>query len=129
MKMNKAVYDTRFFVQLYYSNDERFLKKIRAEKAKKEKYVSAVVVHEIYNLALSREGREVAKLKVNFLKQGFEVVSVDDQIAQISAELRHKYNLSMGDSMIAATAVLLKAVCISDDPHFKQIKEIETTWI
>jgi len=35
----------------------------------------------------------------------------------------------MGDSMIAATASILKAVCISDDPHFKQIKEIETTWI
>jgi predicted nucleic acid-binding protein len=35
----------------------------------------------------------------------------------------------MGDSMIAATAFVLKAVCISDDPHFKQIKEIETEWI
>ena len=127
--MNKAVYDTRFFTQLYYSKDEPLLKKIKAEKARKEKYVSAVVVHEIYNLAIAREGREIAKLKVAFLKQGFEVVPVDDQIAQISAELRHKYDLSMGDSMIAATASLLKAVCISDDPHFKQIKEIETTWI
>jgi len=127
--MNKAVYDTRFFTQLYYSKDEPLLKKIRAEKARKEKYVSAVVVHEIYNLAIACEGREVAKLKVAFLKQGFEVVAVDDQIAQISAELRHKYDLSMGDSMIAATASILKAVCISDDPHFKQIKEIETTWI
>jgi predicted nucleic acid-binding protein len=127
--MNKAVYDTRFFTQLYYSKDEPLLKKIKAEKARKEKYVSAVVVHEIYNLALTREGRDVAKLKVVFLKQGFEVVPVDDQIAQISAELRHKYDLSMGDSMIAATASLLKAICISDDPHFKQIKEIETSWI
>jgi predicted nucleic acid-binding protein len=35
----------------------------------------------------------------------------------------------MGDSMIAATAFVLKAVCISDDPHFEQIKEIETAWI
>ena len=127
--MNKAVYDTRFFTQLYYSKDEPLLKKIKAEKARKEKYVSAVVVHEIYNLAIAREGREVAKLKVALLKQGFEVVAVDDQIAQISAELRHKYDLSMGDSMIAATASILKAACISDDPHFKQIKEIETTWI
>jgi len=127
--MNKAVYDTRFFTQLYYSKDEPLLKKIKAEKARKEKYVSAVVIHEIYNLAIAREGREVAKLKVTLLKQGFEVVPVDDQIAQISAELRHKYDLSMGDSMIAATASILKAVCISDDPHFKQIKEIETTWI
>ena len=35
----------------------------------------------------------------------------------------------MGDRMIAATASILKAVCFSDDPHFKQIKEIETNWI
>jgi predicted nucleic acid-binding protein len=35
----------------------------------------------------------------------------------------------MGDSMIASTAFVLKAVCITDDQHIKQIKEIETAWI
>jgi predicted nucleic acid-binding protein len=69
------------------------------------------------------------KNQVAHLKEEFEMVPVDYQIAQISAELRHKYNLPMGDSMIAATASVLKAVCVSDDPHFEQIKEIETTWI
>ncbi len=128
MKMNKAVYDTRFFVDSFYSKDESMLKKIRAHRARK-RYVSAIVVHEVYNLAIKRESRETAKNQVAHIKEEFEVVPVDDQIAQISAELRHKYNLSMGDSMIAATAFVLKAVCISDDPHFEQIKEIETTWI
>ena len=126
--MNKAVYDTRFFSQLYYSKDEPLLKKIKAEKARKEKYVSAVVVHEIYSLAISREGREIAKLKVAFLKQDFKILPVDSQIAEISAELRQKYKLSMGDSMIAATAMSQNAVCFSDDPHFSQIKEIKTVW-
>ena len=127
--MNKAVYDTRFFAELYYSKDKDLREKIKQEKARKQKYVSTVVVHEVYKLALSREGRETARLKVAFLRQGFEVVPVDEQIAQISAELRQKYNLSMGDSMIAATASILNAVCISDDPHLQQIKEIQTTWI
>jgi len=126
--MNKAVYDTRFFTQLYYSKDEPLLKKIKAEKARKEKYVSAVVVHEIYNLAIACEGREIAKLKVTFLKQDFKILPVDSQIAETSAELRQKYKLSMGDSMIAATAMSLNAVCFSDDPHFIQIKEIKTVW-
>jgi predicted nucleic acid-binding protein len=128
MKMNKAAYDTRFFVDSYYSKDESLLKKIRAHRARK-RYVSAVVVHEIYNLALKREVRETAKNQVAHLKEEFEVIPVDNQIAQISAELRHKYHLSMGDSIIAATASMLKAVCITDDPHFEQIKEIETEWI
>jgi predicted nucleic acid-binding protein len=128
--MNKAaVYDTRFFAEFYRSEDEAVQKKIRAEKARKRRYVSAVVIHELYSIALADEGREVAKNKVAYVKQEFEIIPVDSRIAEVSAELRHKYRLSMGDSMIAATASVLKAVCISDDPHFNQIKEIETAWI
>lgn len=126
--MNKAVYDTRFFVESYYSKDKSLLTKIKSHKAKK-RYISAIVIHEVYNLALAREGREVAKIKIAHLLKDFEVVPVDNQIAQTSAELRYKYQLSMGDSMIAAAALMLKAICISDDPHFKQIKEIVTEWI
>jgi predicted nucleic acid-binding protein len=75
-----------------------------------------------------REGRETAKLRISLLKKTFKVIPVDDQIAEMSAELRQKYQLSMGDSMISATTATLNAVCISDDPHFKQIKEIHTAW-
>ncbi len=127
--MNKASYDSRFFVEFFYSKDENLQRKIRVEKKRKEKYVSTVVIHEIYKLSLAREGRETATLRAVLMKKDFQVVPVDDQIAQISAELRHRYNLSMGDSMVAATASILKAVCVSDDPHFQQINEIKTTWI
>ena len=126
--MNKAVYDTRFFADSCYSKDESLLKKISAQRTRK-RYVSAIVVPEVYNLAIKREGHETAKNQVAYLREEFEVVPVDDQIAETSAELRHKYHLSMGDSMIAATAFVLKAVCISDDLHFEQIKEIETARI
>lgn len=130
MTMNKAaVYDTRFFIELYNSKDELTKKKASREKQRKKRYVSTVVVHELYNNSLSKEGRETARLKVTFLKKEFEIIPVDDQVAEVSAELRHKYHLSMGDSMIAATASVLRATCITDDPHFKQIKEIETSWI
>lgn len=126
--MNKAVYDSRFFADLFYTTNDSLYKKILNQKVR-TRFTSAVVIHEIYRLALKREGRETAKLKVTLIKKDFQVISVDEQIAQISAEFRHKYQLSMGDSMIAATASLLKAVCITDDPHFKQIKEIQTEWI
>ena len=127
--MNRAVYDTRFFAQFYYSKDEKHLRRLRAEKRQPEKYASTVVIHELYNLTLEREGRETAVLRVALLKQEFKVVPVTSEIAEISAEFRHKYDLSMGDSMIAATASSLKALCVSDDPHFQKIKEIKTTWI
>jgi predicted nucleic acid-binding protein len=128
--MNKvAVYDTRFFTQLYSSTDDEKRRKIRAEMVRKEKYVSSVVIHEFYHITIAVEGRETAKTKVAYVKEGFEIIPVDTQIAEVSAELRHKYHISMGDSMIAATALMLKAVCITDDQHIKQIKEIETAWI
>ena len=127
--MLKAVYDSRFFVEFFYSKEGDLRRKIKEEKKCKERYVSAVAIHEVYRLSLAREGRETAKLRATLMAKDFQVVSVDDQIGRVSAELRNKYDLSMGDSMIAATALKLNAVCISDDPHFQQIKEIKTTWI
>ena len=128
--MSKAVYDTRFFVELYYSKDEQLLQRIKAEKQRRqEKFISTIVIHEVYKLTLQREGRETAMLRTALLKQDFKVILVTAEIAEVSAELRQRHKLLMGDSMIAATAANLKAPCVSDDPHFKQIKEIKTTWI
>jgi len=127
--MNRAVYDTRFFAAAYYSKDEKLAQRIREEKTRSEKFISTVVIHEVYRLSLQREGRETAMLRIALLKQDFKVIPVTAEIAEISAELRQKHQLSMGDSMIAATASSLKALCVTDDPHFKRIKEIKTTWI
>ena len=60
--MNKsAVYDTRFFVESYRTQDEAFRKKINAEKARKKRYVSTVVIHELYKTVIATEGREGKK--------------------------------------------------------------------
>ena len=77
----------------------------------------------MYKFALAREGREAGKSIVTALSEDFEIIPVDQQIAKVSSEPSHKYRLPMGDSMIAAMALILKAVCISDDSHFKQIKK------
>ena len=55
--MDKAVFDTRFLVELYYSKDARIKHKLAKQKRCPEKYLSAITVHEIYKLALSLEGR------------------------------------------------------------------------
>ena len=62
--MNKsAVYDTRFFVESYRTQDEAFRKKINAEKARKKRYVSTVVIHELYKTVIATEGREAQETK------------------------------------------------------------------
>jgi predicted nucleic acid-binding protein len=128
--MARTVYDTRFFIEHYYSKDKQVLEKTTEEiRRNKEKYVSAIVIHEVYQLTLLREGRETAVLRTSLLEKDFKIVKVDSSIAKGSAELRWKHKISMTDSMIAATALNLNATCFSDDPHFKTVKEIKTKWI
>lgn len=130
MKMSKTVYDTRFFIEHYYSKNQEVLQKTKEELRKtKQRYISAIVIHEVYQLTLGREGRETAILRTELLKGDFKIVNVDSEIARNSAGLRFKYKIPMADSMIAATCLCLNASCFSDDPHFKAIKEIKTKWI
>ncbi len=125
-----SIYDTRFFIEHYYSKDDKVLQKtanmIRLDK---NKMISAIAVHEIYKLTLERDGREVADHRIRLIEKDFKIISVDSRIAKISAELRHKYRIPMADSIIAATAKATKTVCITDDIHMKQIKEINVQWI
>ncbi len=128
--MPKTVYDTRFFLEHYYSQREDTLRKTRGAIRKvKERFISAIALHEIYWLTLEHEGKQTAQLRADLLVKDFKVIKVDAEIAKSSAELRHKYQISMADSIIAATALSLKATCLSDDPHFKKVDEIKTTWI
>jgi predicted nucleic acid-binding protein len=128
--MSKTVYDTRFFIEHYYSKDDDVLRKTKEEMRKtRERYISTILIHEVYQLTLTREGRETAILRTNLLEKDFRIVDVNSEIAKSSAELRHKYKTSMADSIIAATSLSLNAICVSDDPHLKLIKEIKTKWI
>jgi len=128
--MSRTVYDTRFFIEHYYSKDQEVLQKTREEMRRtKERYVSAIVIHEVYQLTLKTEGREAAVLRTSLLGKDFKIINVDSTIAKSSAELRYKYKASMADSLIAATSLSLDATCLSDDPHLQAIKEIKTRWL
>ena len=50
--MSRTVYDTRFFIEHYYSKDEKVLQRTKEEMRSREKYVSAIVIHEVYQLHL-----------------------------------------------------------------------------
>ncbi len=128
--MSSATYDTRFFVEHYYSDNAGVTASTTREiRKQKEKSVSAIVLHELYNLTLQREARQVAVLRAELLRKDFGVVPVDGELAIASAELRKKYGTPMADSIIAATAIMLRTVCVTDDPHITKIREVRTRWI
>jgi predicted nucleic acid-binding protein len=128
--MPKTVFDTRFFIEHYYSKDKQTLQKTtQTIRNTKQKHVSTITIHEVYQLTLQKEGRETAKLRADLLEKDFKPISVDTETAKTSAEIRHKHKIPMADSIIAATTQHLKATCITDDPHLTTIKEIKTRWI
>ncbi len=68
---------------------------------------------------------EVAQLRAISMGEEFQVIPVDGQIAQLSAELRHKYRLSMGDSMIAATASSSRQSASQTTPISNKLKKLK----
>jgi len=71
----------------------------------------------------------VADLRVNLLEKGFKVVDVDPRIAKEAAMIWHRYHLPMADAVIVATGMVIKADCVTNDPHFTSIGEIAVRWI
>ena len=125
----RRLYDTRFFVEYFYSNDPKLVQKLKEElRLVKERMVSSLTVHEIHRIVLKREGKEVATLRSNTIRGDFEVIDVDYKIAVKSAELRNRHQIPMADSVIAATAQLQECPVFSDDAHFRNIENLKTAW-
>jgi len=125
----KRLYDTRFFVEYFYSGDAVVLRKLKEDlRAVRERMVSALTVHEIHRINLEREGRDVATLRSNTIRGDFRVVDVDYETAVRSAELRSRHRIPMADTVMAATAQIHGCLLVSDDAHFKEIQGLKTYW-
>ena len=125
----RSVYDTRFFVEYFYSSDSGFLKRLKEDlRSVRDREVSVVTIHEIYRIDLEREGREVAKLRSETIRRDFDIADMDYETAIRSAELRSRYGIPMADSVIAATALIHGCPVVSDDPHFQRIEGLKTRW-
>jgi toxin FitB len=121
------LFETRFFWTLINEKDLDYVKRLRSifDRAKR-RLISSVSIYEVYKLSLEREGESVARLRVSTIKKDFEVIGVDSSIAEEAARIAHRTRNPMADSLIMATAKQLKLPCVTDDPHFGEIK---TIWI
>jgi len=125
----RSVYDTRFFVEYFYSVDSEFLSRLKEDlRSVRDRKVSVVTIHEVYRIDLEREGREVARLRSETIRRDFDVVDMEYETAVRSAELRSRHRVPMADSVIAATAQMHGCPVVSDDPHFQKIEGLKTRW-
>ena len=133
----KAVVDTRFLMNSLENPDEqfkRFSKSILQTIQTKANtgIVPSIVIHEFYKLQLEDSGKEVAELRTSsILKLDLEIADLNVPVAIEAAKLRCKYaELPTADAIIAATAIATGCdFVLTDDRHFRQIKEIKTRWV
>jgi len=126
---DRRLYDTRFFVEYFYSNDQQLVRKLKEElRSANERMVSSLTIHEFHRIALRTKGKEVASLRSNTIRRDCQIIDVDYTIAVKSAELRSKHPMPMADRVIAATALIEGCSLFTEDAHFKNIENLKTVW-
>ena len=121
------LFETRYFWAVFTGKDQGFLKKLRALlQGSKAAFASSISIYEIYKLTLAHEGKTVADLRVTTISKEFTVVDVSSEIAEEGARIGHRLRVPMADALIMATARRLNVPCVTDDPHFTEVKRI---WI
>ena len=86
-------------------------------------FISAITRIEILAAPIMREGEEE---KINLLLSQFIMIPVDAQIADIAARVRRMHRLELGDSIIAATALLLNSPIVTRNVRdFKKVLNLE----
>ena len=127
--MTKALYDTRFFIELFYQKTPNKLRQLKEElRINQQRLVSTVTIYEQHRIDIHREGKTVANLRSQTIKRDFTVIPLDYQTATEAAQISERYRTPLADSVIAAIAHQNNAQIISDDPHFKKIKDTQTRW-
>jgi len=129
------VVDTRFLIEHFYATEsEKKLKTSRKLKEliqRKEGLLPTIVLSEIIRFTCEKRGKEEAEARyLALLESGLQIQDLDRGIAKQAGLLKCRYrDISMGDCIIASTAIVSQAKVLSDDPHFDIIEETERTWI
>jgi predicted nucleic acid-binding protein len=134
--MSRAIFETRFFIYFFASPDPDTHRRLLALMVRYQpKLVSTITLFEIYKLSLEREGKDTAETRTARMMKEFQVIPVSESIAIRGAQLKHaakvrsNEDVPMADSLIAATSLLSKAVCITDSPHFDKIPQVKRKWV
>lgn len=121
------LFDTRYFWAVFTSRDRPTTNKLKdLFERSKSPCASSITIYEVSKLTLASEGKDVAKLRVGTIERDFEIVDVGSDIAEEGAEMSLRLRIPMADALIMATSKRLRLPCVTDDPHFSEVK---TIWI
>jgi len=129
--MMKVLVDTGVFINVLkkepnYENSVKFLEKIQRKGM--EGFISAITIAEIISIfyRISEEETLIAKTCIETFISEDRIVPIIKRIAEFAGKIKARYNISLGDAFIIATAILIGCkYLVSLDPEIKKIDLIE----
>ena len=119
------LFETRYFWAVFTSKDGETTGRLKALfDRSKAAFASSITLYEIYKQTLSNEGKAVAKMRVGTINRDFDIIDVDSEIAEEGADISHRLRIPMADSLIMATAKKFNLPCVTDDPHYTEVKKV-----
>ena len=82
-----------------------------------------LVIYEVYKRIKKERSEEEALLAIAHMGKA-KIVDLDDTLALSAADISLKYNLSMADAIIYATALQENAKLVTSDVHFYQLNNV-----
>lgn len=131
----RQVIDTRFFIEHFYSTDPQIQRKTKQKLKelieRREGTIPTIVLAELVKITCEKRGREEADLRyTSVLRSGLSIVELNSDLAREAGLLRCSYrDVPIGDCIIASIGIASRATVLTDDPHFRKIKQVKTTWI
>lgn len=126
----KIVLDTKPLIKLFAQEEgwdavQKILSLIEAGDI--EAAISVVTLTEIYYKYMKEKRADLADIRMKQLRYALYLkkLLIDEEVAVKAGEFKGKYNVSVADAFIAASAHSEDATVISDDPDFKKIPTIE----
>jgi toxin FitB len=121
------LFETRYFWAVFTSKDPDATRRLKAifDRAKTA-FASSVSIYEIYKQTIEHDDKTVAELRTRTIANEYTIVDVSAEIAEEGAKISHRLRIPMADSLIMATAKRLRVPCVTDDPHFTEVKRV---WI
>jgi len=127
----RIVLDTKPLMKLFAGEEGwETVQKIlyNVEVGEVEGAISVVTLTEVYYKYLHEKRPDLAKTRTQELMYAIYLgkLEIDEEVAVKAGEFKGKYNVSMADAFIAASAYFEGSIIISDDADFKRISEVKT---
>ena len=124
--MKKIVFDSYALIAFFrqepgYELVKELLVKIAADEA--EGYITTINIGEVYYMICRKSNQKNAEVALDaLLKFPLQIIEADLKLSLEAARLKAKYALSYADAFAAAITIQKKAILITGDDEFENLK-------